>query len=530
MNVRSAIAGGLLCICWISGAAWGEAEPIAQADLPPDAAPADPYGRDTPRGSMEGFLESAGEGDFERAARYLDLRNLPNALNRYSPETLARGLNLVLERGTWLDLTRLSNSPEGDLGDGLPTYRDPLDTLSTSRGDVELWLQHVPSDVHEGMLIWKVSNRSVARLPELYDEFRFSPPLEYLRTTLPDVRLLGVQLFKWVWSLAVGLAVWVILFGTSRLTTRGAIRRGTRWGAPLRYFLSVPVSISASLLLAGAVLRSLGLGLEAQRISEMQTGNLILIAWVFFTGINFARDLYIGKLQSQGREGTGALIRPLAAALKSVLGIIFVITWLDNAGYNIGALLAGLGIGGVAVALVLQKPLEDVFAAFTLFTQQPIRIGDFGRFGELTGTIEEISLRTTRIRTLENTVVAVPNAKFAAEPIENISARRRILYRPYVRLEFGTTQEQVENILQGVGKLLAGHPNVLEEGRRVRLLRFGEIGIEIEGFAYIDTTVYVDYLEIAEELNLAIMNIVESAGARFAQLSGDSVKQMVATG
>ena len=212
-----------------------------------------------------------------------------------------------------------------------------------------------------------------------------------------------------------------------------------------------------------------------------------------------------------------------------MLGIIFVITWLDNAGYNIGALLAGLGIGGVAVALVLQKPLEDVFAAFTLFTQQPIRIGDFGRFGELTGTVEEISLRTTRIRTLENTVVAVPNAKFAAEPIENISARRRILYRPIVRLEFGTTQEQVETILQEVRELLAGHPKVLEEGRRVRLLRFGEIGIEIEGFAYIDTTVYVEYLDIAETLNLAIMNIVESTDARFAQLSGESVKQAVAT-
>jgi MscS family membrane protein len=528
MKAFGLIAAGLI---WASslGGAWAAEQPAGLAAPAAEDAPADPLGRDTPRGTVEGFLESAGEGDFERAAQYLDLRNLPEELARYDAQTLARGLNLVLERGTWLDLSRLSQSREGELGDGLPKYRDVLDSLSTSRGDVELWLQHVPSEIHDGELIWKVSNRSVARLPELYDEFRFSPPLEYLRTTLPDVRLLGVQLFKWVWSLAVGLATYVFLLAASRLSTRSPVRRGVSWGAPLRYFLTIPVSISASVLLAAAVLRSLGLGLEAQRITELQTGTLILFAWVFFSGINFARDLYIGKLQSQGRDGTGALIRPLAAALKSVLGIIFVITWLDNAGYNIGALLAGLGIGGVAVALVLQKPLEDVFAAFTLFTQQPIRIGDFGRFGALTGTIEEISLRTTRIRTLENTVVAVPNAKFAAEPIENISARHRILYRPTVRLEFGTTQEQVETILQRIRELLAGHPKVLEEGRRVRLLRFGEIGIEVEGFAYIDTTVYVDYLDIAETLNLAIMNIVENTDARFAQLSGDSVRQMVAT-
>jgi MscS family membrane protein len=227
--------------------------------------------------------------------------------------------------------------------------------------------------------------------------------------------------------------------------------------------------------------------------------------------------------------GTGALIRPLAGSLKAIIGTLLLITWLDNAGYDVGALLAGLGIGGVAVALVLQKPLEDVFGAFTLFTQQPIRVGDFGRFGNLTGTVEDISLRTTRIRTLENTVVAVPNARFSADPIENISARQRILYRPTLRLDFQTTPAQVERILNETRALLREHPRVLDEGQRVRLVRFGEFAIELEAFAYIDTVVFPEYLEIAEALNLAIMNIVEGAGARFAVFGAEAMAHLTPT-
>jgi MscS family membrane protein len=233
------------------------------------------------------------------------------------------------------------------------------------------------------------------------------------------------------------------------------------------------------------------------------------------------------RLRTLGRTETSALINPLTGAVKTLIGTLLLITWLDNAGYDIGALLAGLGIGGVAVALVLQRPLEDVFAAFTLFTQQPIRVGDFGRFGKLTGTVEEITLRTTRICTLENTVVAVPNARFAAEPIENISARQRILYRPLIRLDLQTPPAKIEEILESIRSELSAHPRVLEDGRRVRLIQFGEFAVEVEAFAYIDTVVFTEYLEIAEALNLAIMRIVEGADARFAYLGSDTLARLV---
>ncbi len=193
-----------------------------------------------------------------------------------------------------------------------------------------------------------------------------------------------------------------------------------------------------------------------------------------------------------------------------------ILVWLDNIGFNITALLASLGVGGVAVALALQKPLEDVFGAFTLYTQQPIRIGDFCRFGSQTGTVEEIGLRTTRLRTLSNTIVSVPNAKFAGEYLENISARQKILYRHKLRLRYDTGPDVVEKVLEDVRSLLAAHPRVIQDNRRVRFLGFGTDALEMEIFAYLATTDWAEYLELAEEINIKVLDIIKAAGTSLA--------------
>jgi MscS family membrane protein len=201
-------------------------------------------------------------------------------------------------------------------------------------------------------------------------------------------------------------------------------------------------------------------------------------------------------------------------ALKLLIAVVATLVYLDKIGVNITALVAGLGVGGVAVALALQKPMEDIFGAITLYAQQPVRVGDFCRFGaDEMGTIEEIGLRTTRIRTLANTVIAIPNSRLASEPIDNFSARQKILYRPTLRVKQDTTPDQMEVILAGMRELFDKHDRVLKEGQRVRLRDFASDALLIEAFAYVDTTVWVEYLEIAEELNLGMLRIVTEAGS-----------------
>ena len=156
--------------------------------------------------------------------------------------------------------------------------------------------------------------------------------------------------------------------------------------------------------------------------------------------------------------------------------------------------------------------MEDVFGAITLYTQQPIRVGDFCRIGTETGTIEEIGLRTTRLRTLANTLIAVPNARLANEPIDNISARSKILFRPTLRLKYDTSPEQLQSILDGIREMLGTHDRVLQDNHRVRFTNIADDALLIEVYAYVDTRDSAVYLELAEDLNMRILQIVARAG------------------
>lgn len=481
-----------------------------------DATPvSDPLGRNTPRDAVVGYLDAVDKGKFGVAAEYLDLRNLPPPVAQYKSDQLANGLAIVLQRALWIDLEKLSDSPEGYSADGLPSFRDELGVVPTRDGQLQLLLQRVPGD-SEGSLVWKISNATLSKLPELYELYRYHPFVEYLYRHMPKVSILGLELFKWAAALTAMLAaapfVLLLLWWLSRVLVKpdrplhGRVRR----------YLLGPVAVAVLLLVLDAVILDLGLGLAAQKVTNAQTLLILVSLWLIWDGLNLARDAYLQHLVGIGREGSVSLIRPLASALKVIFLMIGVLMWLDNLGYEITALLTGLGIGGIAVALVLQKPLEDVFGAITLYTQQPIRIGDFGKFGTTSGTIEEIGLRTTRIRTLENSVVAIPNMRLAGEPIENLSVRNKILFQPVLRLRTDTPLEKVNQVLQEIRAMLADHPRILEEGARVRFQSIGADALQIQVFAYVNEKAFPAYLEIAEALNFRILEILSAAGVQLA--------------
>ena len=142
-----------------------ETEPgeVIKTPIPVDTGPEDALNRGTPRGSIIGYMEASAVFDFEKAAEYLDLRNLPPEVEQIGGHELARQLNHVLSRAVWLDDYTVSESPDGVKGDGLPDYRDELVVIKTEDGDVTIWMQHVKRG--DGEMIWKISNRSVALIP-----------------------------------------------------------------------------------------------------------------------------------------------------------------------------------------------------------------------------------------------------------------------------------------------------------------------------------------------------------------------------
>src|SRR5262249_48050109 len=189
-----------------------------------------------------------------------------------------------------------------------------------------------------------------------------------------------------------------------------------------------------------------------------------------------------------------------------------ILAGLHYFGVNTTAALAGLGVGGIAVALAAHKTLENLVAGVSLIFDQAVRVGDFLKVCDTQGTVQGIGLRSTRIRTLNRTVVSVPNGQIASVSLENLSLRDKFWFR----LRYDTTGSQMRSILERVSNLLRQHPLVERDSVRVQFLRFGAGSLDVEVFAYSFACDWSQFLGIQGELLLEIMEIVQAAGTRMA--------------
>ncbi len=479
-------------------------------------APDDAFNRGTPRSSVHGYAKATRERNFEQAAQYLDLGNLPPELEGYTGAELARQLRIAVGRsGLGVDPDRLSNSPEGDTADLLPEGRDRVGQVTGQTKTYDILLQRVPRE--DGVLIWKFAGPTVADIPQLYREFGYGPWEKILPPWFFDYRIWGIEVWSWVAAIAVALISIPVAF----LLTAGILRLIGRFRPDLLQDMRLfkgPLRLLLWALLARALLSRTGVGGSGmvQSIGQAYTFPIVALAWIGLRSLDLLSSRTAVRLDRSGLAGSVILLRPITRLVKLLLITGAILFWLDNLGYQVTTLLAGLSISGVAVALASQKTLENIFGAFTLFTAGPVRVGDFCRFGEHMGTVEEIGLRAVRIRTLERSVITIANAEFASMHLDNLSKRDRFWYHPLLQLRYETTPDQIRYILVEVRKMLYSHPKVVTEPLHVRFKGFGEHSLDLEVFAYIGVTDYTESLEVAEDLNLRIMDIIVAAGTDFA--------------
>jgi MscS family membrane protein len=196
--------------------------------------------------------------------------------------------------------------------------------------------------------------------------------------------------------------------------------------------------------------------------------------------------------------------------------MVVALAALDVIGVNVVTMVAGLGIGGVAIAFAAQKTIENVFGAATIAGDRPFNVGDYITAAGASGTVEEIGLRSTRIRTLDRTLVTIPNGLLAAGTIVNLTSRDRFLYNPKIAVRYETTADQLTFIIDEIRKALILHPRVFHDSHRARFAGFGPSSLDIEVMAWVVAADYHEYTAIAEDLNFAIARTVEHAGASFA--------------
>lgn len=474
--------------------------------------PPDEYGRTTPRSSVMGLATALKKMDFETAVHYMDLRNLPFTVDEADGPELARKLLIVAERSMIIDYEAISDDPEGHADDGLPRYRDRVTTVKTSDGLVDILMQRVPRG--DGVFIWKLSNATVARIPALDQEFGYGPIGDKLSMIFPAYYVFGLELWQWgmllVLLVAGYLIAWIITWLLFRLLTLYTRERRVR----AERFINGPLRILITVLLFRSTFDLIAPTLTARAVFEARTFLIIALVWVTLGFVDLVMYRIAERMRKQGHADAVVLLRPATTVVKLTLVFIGFVSWLDNIGYEVTTLLAGLGIGGIAVAFAAQRTLENLIGSITIYSSQPVHVGDFCRFGDTLGVVEEIGLRATQLRTLERTVVHIPNARFSTDIIENLTQRDKILYRTRLRLSLETTAGQMKEVLERIRDLIDEHEMIDEETSRVRFLEYGEYAQEIELFVYIRTKDFVEYLQQREDINLKIREIIDQSNSR----------------
>ena len=194
-----------------------------------------------------------------------------------------------------------------------------------------------------------------------------------------------------------------------------------------------------------------------------------------------------------------------------------VLIWgIRHLGADLIPVLAGLGVGGLAVALAAQRTFANLLGSVILFVNKPVKVGDFCRYGDQIGTVESIGLISTRIRSLERTIVTVPNAEFSEMQIDNFTVRDERLLKTVLQLRYETTPEQMRYVLARLREMLLGHPMVTPEPARVRFSNFGAYSKDVEIFAYLRCQDQDVYCAVKEDVFLRIDDIVAESGTGFA--------------
>lgn len=488
-------------------------EEKAETDWPEDSLQ-----RRTPRGTVEGFVRAVADQNYDRAARYLDLGGTDTTTS--GPE-LARTLQRLVDRqGNIVSRTLISNRYEGRTGDELPLNLDRVGTIDSEGGSLAIYLQQTKDTA--GAPLWLFSAETLQALSTVADTNSSLRVNRYLPNFLVKNTWGGVPIGHWLAMLLyVGVAYlvgWMLVaLGVKILRAVWYRARGEQATSIIRAFI-LPSRIFLAVWIFVFLRQNTGISLVVRQSFSEVTFLIGLVAflmllWRLIDVFTRFGEHWLVRQNNQGGLSAVLFLRRTIKFLLIALGIIF---FLDALGLDVTTGLAALGIGGIALALGAQKTVENLVGSLTLIADQPIRVGDFCKIEGQVGTVEQIGMRSTRIRTLDRTVVFIPNGQLASLKIENYAYRERFWFHPTLSLRYETTPDQMRYVLVELRAMLYAHPRVDPEPARVRFTGLGSDSLPVEIFSYVHAKDFNEYLEVQEDLTLRIMDIVTASGTGFA--------------
>jgi MscS family membrane protein len=496
--------------------------------------------RSSPRATLTTFLDSIDrawelysdrdpgfELPFRDARECLDLSEIPPLIVYDASAEIALLLKEVLDR---IELPPMDAVPD----------RAAVEELGLTRWTVphtEIQLMRIAEGDREGQ--WVFSTSTVGRAEEYFNRVRHLPyqpgraggHVEELRAGSESIIMIKFleMMPSWLKRKIGGMMAWqwfgLLLFVTLvALVFNAAAWLGRRWhrsglpGYRLANFLVPLAMVSVPFVgrfVFGLLFQLPGMPAFVVQLLFSVIGNVGFV-WLVALALTRIGDqvawLWFRDARPLKKQFVRVVLRIATIVIVTAIGL--------NAAHRLGVpvagLIAGLGVGGLAIALAAQSTLENFISGVILYADQPVRVGDFCGYGGRRGTVEDVGLRSVKIRTLDRTVVTVPNADFAKLQLENLSERDRILLREELGLRYETTREQLARLLAELRRMLADHPQIADEPLRVRFIGFGTYFIRIEIVAYALTNVWTEFLAIREGVLLEVMKILERSGTRLA--------------
>jgi len=519
-----------VCVQIVSVAAIlaGSAAPVGAQDLlgqvatqAAAAAAEDQLRRETPRGAFMGFVEAVQRGNLATAADFLQWPRQRMPIGR---EDAATQLLFVLNHGFEGNLDRLSREPGGTTNDGLPVDRERAGTAVLASGErVDIYLSRVQQG--SGSPIWLIASDTVGDIPRMYESAGL-PNLErklpafLTKTDFGHLQLwvpLALLLLVPVLFVVSALLAWIVMAAVRVvLRLRGKPIQGRR--SPIVRALFRPSVLILTVVLHRLVSPQLGIPLLHRQYYSRTVTIILLVAvvWWAWRLIDLAAGRTRDRLEPDNPRAAQKVYSLSRRLLKGTVAFVAIMVGLSAFGVNLTTALAGLGIGGLALAFGAQKTIENVFGGLFVLSDRSIVVGDFCQIGKYVGTVEDVGLRSMQLRTMERTVVSVPNGTLATMEVENFSRRDKFLFNPTFGLLYQTSMEQLQQVLDGVRALLDDDERIEPATARARFVRLGAYSLDVEILAYVFAADYAAFLGVQEDLLMRIVRVVKSTGTDLA--------------
>jgi MscS family membrane protein len=463
----------------------------------------DSFGRDTPRHTVQGFISALSENDYLLASNYLNLSKSDN------PTTVVRQFKQALDAGgRFLPDLQLNNTLEGNLADQLPPSQENVGVINIGEKSVPLLLERVVSNNNDQY--WQFSSDTLSSVPEVIENTEPTLVSRYTVDSLDGKKVFGYQLADLVAALTMIVSSFVLtyimvwlLYHLLRITYPHI--RGVPLPLPDKVILPLAVVIMALILSEVMVYAGVSVTLREPINRFTEVASWLATTWLLLRVIDAIFTRAVNLSYKKNHTERVSILGLLRKVVKALLLIFAVIVFFGNLGFDLTTGIAALGVGGLAFALGAQKTIENLVGSVVVVADSPVRIGDYCKFGTYEGTVIDIGIRSSRVRTLTRTIVTVPNGDFSSMQIENFTSRDMFRFFHQLYLKRTADIDVVFKMVKDLDEFLNEHYLTNNEWNQVNILELRQDCYVIQLQAYINAN---DVMEFYDKQNVVFVDVL----------------------